>query len=1304
MIGHCRPITVLSLAVHALAAICVAACAATADAEPIELRLRIVWGSGAQAPQKWFGAISAAEGALTKLQPLGIEADEAAALRLVDNQVRIGSITPRAFDGCDVTISGDDAALVTVRLQKKASDAEAEAKEVQVPLAQLAAQQFRAPLDELGGFLIVQRSPGDKLRVQLQRDHLVFDPEELFKFEVAADLKAELAASALTMEARLRRVGGGSAVLWQANFAIDAKTPPPIAVELRTPAAEGAYRLTLTVRRPAGLASKLVPWEQNAPVAARDVEFVVIDPKARLPRLTNQWNAVQTIDPTSSKWWQRVPQWTQLDRLPGLAAPRTLGNVKPLIRTGSAKGFVELPAPAADAEPTWQAYPLAVDAVGEPHAIEIDLPPGARQQVAVSIIEPDAAGRVVTFGRDATLYHDGDLGASGDGAKTPASSGKQRIVFWPRTATPVLLLVNQSFSRPAEYGTIRLLRRTIDAAAPAGTAESQGTRLAAAYIGTPHLPESLGAAEVLDGEGASALSVDGWGTFLDSGRRLAQELRAAGFNAAVVTIAADGSSLAPIDDLGSSPQFDTGPLASSGADPVRKDVLEALLRIFDREGLRLVPAIELAAPLHGLERLRDAGDAPMAGVACVGSDGRAWSEHFTNEAAGARYNILDPRVQGAVGSTIDALTARYGRHAALAGVALELSSRGYGVLPGPMWCLDDVTTQRFAADSHVELPSTGADRFQRRSELLQGSGAAPWRAWRMGQLTRFYADLAARLQRDKPHLQLVLCTENLFAGTEAALRLRQAVSGRASLVDAAAELGVDLPALAATPGVCLLRPRRLAYDDALQARAPDLQITNAAELDESVDGRPACGELLYHPARRLRLASFDAASPFDAGRTFVALNLAGYHSGDAARQPLARSLATRDFFTLVEGGDLLPLVEDDATVRLRRLFQQLPGGDAEVRVEHRQPATMRVYRTATATTVCVINESPWPVKVDLPLDFAAAATWRELGTEESGVIAAGAASAAGTAAAGAQPWRLELPAYGVAARCYETRSLRVGDLTPIVSDAARLALQGRIEEIEQRMQRLDVERPYPQLQNPDFELVDDDNRMQIWQPRIGPLGTAAVDATAAHSGTHALHLQSQDALGVAARSNRFPLPTTGQLVVRAQIRTGEMGPDARLYVWIEHDAGGRVVTPRPNLLTGWQSAGWARCETTFDALPVTPGGQMCIQLHLVGRGEAWVDDVELFDLRFSEPQRVEFAKRLYAARTDLDDGRVVDCLRRIDGYWPRYLVEYLPLATPGGPADLGSQPEVSVATRPDDAPAPAPRDGGFGGRVRGLFR
>ena len=123
--------------------------------------------------------------------------------------------------------------------------------------------------------------------------------------------------------------------------------------------------------------------------------------------------------------------------------------------------------------------------------------------------------------------------------------------------------------------------------------------MAAAYIAAPRFADSFGGASELDGE--SGLSIETWHTFLTAANRLAQQLQASGYNGAVLSIAADGASLAPIDGLGTSPRFDSGLLAATGEDPIRKDILEVLLRVFDREGLTLIPAVELAAPLPAVE-------------------------------------------------------------------------------------------------------------------------------------------------------------------------------------------------------------------------------------------------------------------------------------------------------------------------------------------------------------------------------------------------------------------------------------------------------------------------------------------------------------------------------------------------------------------------------------------------------------------------------------------------------------------------------------------------------------------------------
>jgi hypothetical protein len=212
-----------------------------------------------------------------------------------------------------------------------------------------------------------------------------------------------------------------------------------------------------------------------------------------------------------------------------------------------------------------------------------------------------------------------------------------------------------------------------------------------------------------------------------------------------------------------------------------------------------------------------------------------------------------------------------------------------------------------------------------------------------------------------------------------------------------------------------------------------------------------------------------------------------------------------------------------------------------------------------------------------------------------------------------------------------------------------------------------------------------------WQPRIGSVGAVDIDATIADSGARSLHLRSQDELGVAAQSLLFPIPATGQLVVRARVRVADLAPSSRVYAWVEYDEGGVQQRQFAALGAGRLGDEWTLCEFEVDDLPIADAGQMRIQFHLAGTGEAWVDSVELVDLRFSAPQRRELMKRMYAARTDLNEGRLVDCLRRVDGYWPQYLVQNLPVDAPTTPADpttVGPPPEISVAARPDEG-APA---------------
>jgi hypothetical protein len=444
----------------------------------------------------------------------------------------------------------------------------------------------------------------------------------------------------------------------------------------------------------------------------------------------------------------------------------------------------------------------------------------------------------------------------------------------------------------------------------------------------------------------------------------------------------------------------------------------------------------------------------------------------------------------------------------------------------------------------------------------------------------------------------------------------------------------------------------------------------------------------------LRLGSFDVQSPYGADKTFLAITNPATPVGAAAHRPLATALARRDFLLLAEGSALPPLAEDARSTHARRLFQELPASGAEVRTERHEPAVLRIYRHGEATTLCLINESPWPVEVTLPVEASTPTPWRALGTPNDNAAApdALAASSSGTWPAGAQTWTVALPPYGVEARRFQTRSLRLGALLTKQDGTPVEVLARRIDEIKQRMASLDVERPYNELQNPDFELLGAAGAIG-WQPRVGRTGAVDVDDAQSASGSHSLHLRSEDALGVAEQSQLFPIPATGQLIIRVQARGKDLADDAQLYAWVEYDDGGAARRRCEPLADAAKlRANWTPCEFVVNDLPFGEGGQMRIHFHLAGRGEAWVDNVRLYDLYFPNAQRVELGKWLYAAKSALEQRQLVECQRLVEGYWPRYLLEHVPptLSTP--PLAPGKA-RLEIATRPEDPAADSPDDG-----------
>jgi hypothetical protein len=101
-------------------------------------------------------------------------------------------------------------------------------------------------------------------------------------------------------------------------------------------------------------------------------------------------------------------------------------------------------------------------------------------------------------------------------------------------------------------------------------------------------------------------------------------------------------------------------------------------------------------------------------------------------------------------------------------------------------------------------------------------------------------------------------------------------------------------------------------------------------------------------------------------------------------------------------------------------------------------------------------------------------------------------------------------------------------------------------------------------------------------------------------------------------------------------------------------------------------------------------------------GDLWLDDVQVYDLSFSNTERVELSKIVSLADYKRTAGEYASCLQILESHWPTFLVEHVPLAQ--GPNPLARRPDAPPAAGP---PAPAPakpeKSPGMFDRLRGIF-
>ena len=1243
----------------------------------INIRLRVEWGGG-ELPKRWSGSMTINPGHLSNPRGLGLETDKPGSIHSEQGQILIRQRSLTTFDSFDVEVVATKNAILEFRLS--AVGDLGQARVIRVPIAKLISPNtfHGAALDDGKSRLLVRRSPGDRLRIEFSRQSLVFEPQENFVFFIRPNNMGLAADEDYECIVQLLR-GRTDEELWSETRSLTTASDGSAAiigpVELAIPKNEGVYDVLIS------LYSKEFGrvFRKGTPALRRLMQCVVVDQS--LPTLAAApWNTHLTIDPANPRWWEpftRIPDWNWIVRF----GKEQLGNGRLQKREIGTRTFVELAAGG------WQAYPLPVSNVGKPHILEIEYPTNNPQTLAISIVEPNAAGQVVPFGLDS------GISVANITAMRDSSSEHHRLLFWPKTATPWVVVSNQSISKKnvsgkALYGRLRVFEGPSHLP-PADelVAPTTSTRLISAYFEKPLFPENFGARDALDER--SNRSLDDWITFFEGGQRLAEYLKYVGFNAAVVTVACDGSAIYPSPEvLQPTPKHDTGVFFSTGQDPIRKDVLELLFRIFDREGLVLIPSIQFSSPLPQLERLVRAGE-DAHGIELI-SPQQNWSSEALDQESlvGPRYNALDPRVQAEMQRVLGELIKRYSHHRAFGGIAIQMGADSYTQVPDATWGMDQRTISRFEADFKLDTGLQTSGNKNTRNKFVEGPDGVKWLDWRSEKLGAFYEDIAERLTAVVPEARLFLLTADLLKSRPLEVALQPRLPERSDVEKAMLRMGIDGGRLRNTKNVVLINPRRLKPPGGLIQEKVDLIAATSKDLRSFFQSESGTVGMTLHEALTFRLPQFESQSPFGSDNTrtwFLAhVSPAGFHN----RARFVRSLADGDQLHLMDGGWMLPLGQEAALRPLFATFRQLPNRTFEdvnpfQSVGHHQPVMVRTLRQDGVTYIYILNDAPWPVTATLNVSAQANTTVHVLGNRSLPSLV--------FTESGVAPWQFALEPYDFVAAQIQGPEFRVNDWDTAVPPAVFEQLRYRISEIRLKAKTASHVQPITNFANSSFEEVHAQRPIPGWihsQLQARPKSAVQIQSAYGVDGNQCLVVKNGDEEPLWVRSEVFQKPVRGRIEIHAWLRTpdDQHQPSFRLGVEGRIDGksyyryaklGGSLSTSKqtefdsqPNPAIKEQ---WLEYRFPIYDLPLVGLEDLRIALDVMSRGEVWIDEVRVFDVLFTRNEDHELLKNIASADVNLDEGKVGDTERFLNSYWPRFLDEFIPSSNPR----VARQPQIT---------------------------
>lgn len=903
----------------------------------------------------------------------------------------------------------------------------------------------------------------------------------------------------------------------------------------------------------------------------------------------------------------------------------------------------------------WAAYRLHVLHPQRPHRLHVTfaepLPPGA----GLLVLKANSAGQLVPAGPSVGFRRfpvETPSDARRASSSRSQSAAEQALILWPDQREPVVVISWPQDALPPQGGSVALyeLGERLTASESRDNAVDQSTpngRLCGPYLQQPSLIESFGPPTGVSSSGKGEAAR--FESLYIAATRLTEYLPSQGQNALLMSVCRAGVPIyqsRAFDGIRSTDNDNGLNWKETAGDP-----LELLFRLFDREGLTLIPEWQFSAPLPAIEQLIQENPESASEIRLSGSRGE------TDEKAPSPYNPLDERVQQAVREIIGELVDRYGHHPSFGGVALELGPQSFLQFPGLNWGYDLPTIGRFERVSEKQAPLRSTP--ERRFEFLTTEVRREWLNWRCRELADFHRSLIELVAAKAPAARVLFTGARLGSDpADLSAGFAQALKTRGNPQALLTMQGLDPTLLAQEPRLATLRPQWGSDEADPLERAALATINFSPALDNAVR-LPRRG-LLY------------AALPFERGLADTERNAGGLSillahvpaTVDAAR--MAHSLAALDAQFLFEGSSPLALEFDEAALERRRMFASLPSEPFRLSGPQTQPVTIRVANSGNQTYLYIANDSGAPAHCDLSLNCPGATPLWTLGRGER--LRLGPGNERGSVLA------VDLGPFDV--RGYRMRhpQAEVVDSRVSVSKPALAKMQSRLQEFQTR---LNATRELAQargwtLANPGFELTSARGNPDGWKIDAAQADWS-LDDRQPRSGKIALRL-SHDRGDSSLVSPEVPLDQTGFLTMALWMRGDKSSQRVQLVLEAELDG-----KPHRQIADVDVGKTWRRFLFRVNRLPPGAIEHARLRVSPLQRGTIWIDDVEV-DLQLLHPDDLrQLAKTFTAAELAWQDQRYADCQRLLDGYWGQFLVSDSEPVSAAGPV-----PRPRIAERVRD--------------------